>query len=246
MEISEREVRQMTDEVEDLHQEGMRTMQADIAELHAGEGRQYTEAAHESFVKGIGKGGVAALAIGAAAIPLTSLWSSAYASPSADVGIAKFAESVELAAVAAYGAAAKTGLVKGSGLTTAEAFARQHKAHAAAFGAYAGDASKAVANPKLLAAFGPMITAAKTESDIVTIAYTLENAAASTYLYAIGALSDPKALELTATILPVESQHAVVWGSVLGYPLSKKGYIPAFLTTTEALSPSKYPVKSGT
>jgi rubrerythrin len=245
MEISERELEQMSAEIEDLHREGMETMHEDIAELHAGEGRAYVEASHSNFVKGMGMGG-AALAIGAAAIPLASLWSSAYAAPAADVAIAKFAESVELAAVAAYQAAAATGKVTGAGLTTAKAFAAQHMDHAQAFGAYAGDAKTAVANPKLVAALGPEIKSAQTETDIVKIAYTVENAAAATYLYAIGALTDPAALKLTATILPVESQHAVVWGSVLGYSLTEPGYIPAFLTTSNALKPTMYPIKSGT
>lgn len=245
MEISERELTTMAEEVTDLHREGMETMAEDIAELHAGEGRRVMEPARSNFTKGIGMGGVA-LAIGAASIPLASLWSSAYAAPSTDVAIAKFAESVELAAVAAYGAAAKTGKVTGANLTTAEAFAQQHMDHARAFGAYAGDSSKAVANPGLVKALGPQITSAATGTDIVTIAYGLENAAAATYLYAIGALGDPTALKLTGTILPVESQHAVVWGSVLGYPLSKTGFIPAFLTTSGAVSPSAYPIASGT
>jgi rubrerythrin len=247
MEISERELNALTAEVEDLHREGMETMPQDIAELHAGEGRQFVEESHRSFVSGIGMGGLAALTIGALTIPLASLWDAAYAAPSADVAIAKYAESVELAAVAAYGIAAKSGLIKGAGLTTAEAFAKQHEDHAKAFGAYAGDASKAKANPGLVKALGPQFESAKTETDLVKLAYTVENAAASTYLYAIGALTDPTAQALTATILPVESQHAVVWGLVLGYtPGSPSDYIPTFVGTSEALAPSKYPIASGT
>ncbi len=243
MEISERNLTRMTEEIEDLHREGMETMDADIAELHSGEGRRLMESSRRKFVKGVGMGGVA-LTIGAATIPLTSLWNSAYAATSMDVGIAKFAESVELAAVAAYGVAAKTGKVKGAGLKTAVSFAKQHADHAKAFGGFAGDTKKAVANPKLVAALGPEIQKAKTEIDIVKIAYTVENAAAETYLYAIGALTDKSALALTATILPVESQHAAVWANVLGESI--KTYIPSFLTDTMALKPTAYPIKSGT
>jgi rubrerythrin len=242
MEISERELQHMTAEVRDLHEDGMKTMTSDIAELHEGEGREYVEAGHRNLAKGLGMGG-AALAIGAAAIPLTSLFSSAYASTDANIAIAKFAESVEFAAVAAYQAAAKTGLVTGAGLSTALEFAKQHEAHGLAFLSYAGG-PKLPANPKLVAAIAPEIEKAKTETEIVTIAYGVENAAAATYLYAIGALTSDKALALTATILPVESQHATVWGQVLGYSLSKPGFIPAFLTTSGYLSPTTYPTPS--
>jgi rubrerythrin len=243
MEISERSLAQMTKEIEDLHREGMETMPADIAELHSGEGRRLMADSRSNFVKGISTGGTA-LIIGAALIPLSSLWTSAYAAPSMDVSIAKFAESVELAAVAAYTVAAGTGKVTGAGLTTAKSFAAQHADHAKAFGGFAGDTKTAVANPKLVAALGPEIKKAKTETDIVKIAYAVENAAAETYLYAIGALTDKSALALTASILPVESQHAAVWASVLG--MSLKSYIPSFLTDTGALKPTAYPIKSGT
>jgi rubrerythrin len=243
MEITEHQLTQMTKEVEDLHREGMETMADDIAEIHSGEGRRLMEPARSNFTRGIGMGG-AALAIGALSIPLASLWSSAYAAPSMDVAIAKFAESVELAAVAAYTVAAGTGKVTGAGLTTAKSFAAQHADHAKAFGAFAGDTSKAVANPKLVAALGPQIKAAKSETAIVKIAYTVENAAAETYLYAIGALTDKSALALTATILPVESQHAAIWANVLGMSLAE--YIPPFLQDTGALKPTAYPIKSGT
>jgi rubrerythrin len=243
MEITEHQLNQMTKEVEDLHREGMETMAQDIAELHSGEGRELMEPARHNFARGVGMGGVA-LAIGALSIPIASLWNAAYAASSTDIAIAKFAESVELAAVAAYTVAAGTGKVTGAGLTTAKSFAAQHADHAKAFGAFAGDSSKAVANPKLVAALGPEIKKAATATDIVKIAYTVENAAAETYLYAIGALSNKSALALTATILPVESQHAAVWANVLGMSLSE--YIPPFLQDTGALKPTAYPIKSGT
>lgn len=247
MEISERALHRMVREVDDMNREGMETMDADIADLHAGEGRRLMETSRRRFVRGLGLGGVS-LAIGGALIPLSSLWSPAYADTSSDKGIAAFAESVELAAVAAYTAAAKTGKVTTPAvLNAAETFAMHHKAHAAAFGAYAGDSAKAVANPKLVAAIGPLITAATDQTAIVKIAYGLENAAASTYLFAIGALTDPTALKATASILPVESQHAVVLGHVLGESLGDTGtYIPAFINTSAAVSPTTYPITPGT
>jgi hypothetical protein len=247
MEISEKELLRDVREVDDMHREGMETMADDIAELHSGEGRSLMDASRRRLLKKAGIGGV--LTIGAVTIPLVSLMTAAYAqtASSSDLGIAAFAESVELAAVAAYTAAAQTGKITGAVLTIAETFAMHHKAHAAAFGSFAGDASKAVANPGLVAAIGPQIKAAASETALLQIAYGLENAAASTYLFAIGALESPAALKLTASILPVESQHATVLGHALGEPLGDTGtFIPAFLNTSAALSPTKYPIQPGT
>ncbi len=158
-----------------------------------------------------------------------------------DGAIAAFAESVELAAVAAYTAAAKSGLVTTKAvLDAATAFAGHHQEHAAAFGAAAGAAATKKANPKLLEAVGAQLAAAKDEMAILEIAYGLENAAAATYLFALGALTSKGALQLTASILPVEAQHAVVLGTVLGKKATD--IFPSFETQSAAVDPSKFPV----
>lgn len=247
MEISERELQRLMRDVDELNREGMETMSEDIAELHSGEGRRLMEPSRRRFMHGAGLGGLT-LAIGGAMIPLASLWSPAYAQVSSDKSIAAFAESVELAAVAAYGAAAKTGKITGAALTLAKTFAFHHQAHAGAFGSFAGDGSKAQPNPKLAQSVATMIDNAADQTAILTIAFGLENAAAATYLVAIGALSDATALRTTASILPVESQHAVVLGHVLGLtPGDDSGtYIPAFLNTNAAVEPGQFPIASST
>ena len=157
-----------------------------------------------------------------------------------DGAIAAFAESVELAAVAAYTAAAKSGLVTTKAvLDAATAFAGHHQEHAAAFGAAAGAAATKKANAKLLDAVGAQLAAAKDEKGILEIAFGLENAAAATYLFALGALTSKGALQLTASILPVEAQHAVVLGTVLGK--SATDIFPNFETQSAALDPAKFP-----
>ena len=45
-----------------------------------------------------------------------------------------------------------------------------------------------------------------------------------------------------ATILPIESQHAVVLGQALGQELEE--YVPTFQGQEGALSPTEYPVNS--
>ena len=94
-------------------------------------------------------------------------------------------------------------------------------------------------NQKLLDALSPSLTAAKTENDVLKIAYDLENAAAATYLFALGALTSVAALQLTASILPVEAQHAVVLGQVIGADAAT--LLPPFETETAFVDPVKFP-----
>jgi len=239
MEISERELTEMVRAVDETHRSGMSTMPADLVELHHGEGARMMGEERLRVARGIGLGG-AAVAIGAAMVPLSQLFQPAFAQ-SGDAGIAAFAQSVELAAVAAYQAAAASGKVKTPAIATAATtFAGHHKEHAAAFGAAAGSAATGKPNAKLLAALSPQLAAAPDERAVVTLAYGLENSAAATYLFALGALMSEAALQLTASILPVEGQHAVVLGSVLGKPATE--YVPSFQTTDTYVDPTKYPV----
>jgi hypothetical protein len=160
-----------------------------------------------------------------------------------DAGVAAFAESVELAAVAAYMAAAQSGKVTTPAvLQAATTFAGHHQEHGAAFGAAAGSASTKKANQKLVDMIAPQIQAAADEKAVLEIAYGLENAAAATYLFALGALTSKAALQLTASILPVESQHAVVLGTVLGKPATDKTFLPSFQTQDGAVTPDQFPI----
>ena len=74
----------------------------------------------------------------------------------------------------------------------------------------------------------------------------MENAASATYLFALGALKDKAALQLTASILPIESAHAVTLARVLGLPISDKAYLPPFETQEAALSPDTFPLTAPT
>jgi hypothetical protein len=231
MELSERELTVLTAETDAMHRDGMADLPEQIHELH----RQ-----RWPRPQGLPVATGTLLTIGALTVPLLAFMSPA-AAAGGDAGLAAYAESVELAAVAAYQAAAASGKVTTKAIADAATlFAGHHTEHAAAFGAAAGAAATKKANPKLVAAVSSQLTAAKTEMDIVNIAYGLENAAAATYLFALGALTSKAALALTASILPVESQHAVVLGQVLGK--SGTDLVPGFETATAALSPDTYPI----
>lgn len=241
MEISEQSLRALTRSVDDTHRSGMASMRSDIADLHNEMGPGRTPHSRRQFMARIAATS-AVIVVGSQIIPVKRLLPASFGADG-DAGIAAFAQSVELAAVAAYTAAGASGKVKTPAVVTAATtFAGHHKEHAAAFGAAAGSAAVTQPNPKLLAAVGGQLTGAADEKAILKIAYDLENAAASTYLFALGALTSTAALALTASILPVESQHAVVLGQVLG--LAATDYIPKFETVTAAVKPADYPVGS--
>ncbi len=131
-----------------------------------------------------------------------------------DQTIAGYAQSVELAAVAAYAAAAP--VLSAATLPVAELFMKHHQQHADAFGAVAGSKAVTEANKTLIAAVTPALQAIKDEMGALEFAFVLEGQAAYTYAAALTLLQDPAYAAATATILPIEAQHAVVLGLALG------------------------------
>lgn len=239
MEISERHLRQLARDVDEQHRDGMATMASDIAELHA-ETRSFRATDRRSFLRkaGIGAG---ALTIGGTALSISSLLpAGAQEKELTDGDIAAFAESVELAAVEAYKAAAGSGKLQPAVVEVGTMFAGHHQEHAGAFAGASGGAAKGKPNAKLLTTVGDQLKGAADQAAVLQIAYDLEEAAAATYLFALGALKSAAALQLSASILPVESQHAVVIGSALGKPAAD--YVPSFQTSDKAVDPAQFPV----
>ncbi|HEY4377196.1 MAG TPA: ferritin-like domain-containing protein [Acidimicrobiales bacterium] len=238
MSIDKRQLLDLTEEVDQLHHETMRTFREEAEELHFGPNELRDEReARRGFMKKAGIGG-ALVTAGALAAPIAGFLPKAFAAGLDDAAIATFAAHVEYAAVAAYQAAAATGKITDPTVAkVATTFAGHHKDHGDAFAAIVKLTDKSP-NAKILAAFGPKISAAADQAALLEIAYTIENAAASTYLFALGALTDKAHAAATATILPIESQHAIVLGTVLKKDL--KTLIPPFETTTQALDPTKY------
>ena len=242
MEISERQLRRMVREVDDVHREGMETFTEDNRELIFGdlrEGRAGTS--RRRFLAGAAGGG-ALLTIGSAGTPIGRLLSPAAAQDAPSVeDLAVFAASVEYAAVAAYGAAAESGKVTTPAVgDAATLFADHHQQHGDAFAGIV-QRDDIEANPGLLEAVGGQIADAPDEAAVLEIAYGVENAAAATYLFALGVLDDVTAAEAMASILPVEAQHAITLGFVLGKPLDDDTLMPSFETTDAALDPAELP-----
>ncbi|MDZ7733990.1 MAG: ferritin-like domain-containing protein [Acidimicrobiia bacterium] len=233
-------------EVDEQHHEGMRDIDEQLHELHRGETGRLLAESRRSFVKKVGIGG-ALVSLGSTMVPVSSLMPAAWAQGDSegeadlsDTDIAAFAQSVELAAVAAYEAAAGTGLLDATATEVGTLFASHHDDHAGAFASLAGDAAPNEPNATVLEAFAPMIQEAGDQAGLLTIAKQLEEHASSTYVFALGALTSQEAAAATATVLPIESQHAVVLGQFLELP--PEDYLPPFETADEALDPAEYPV----
>jgi len=243
VQITARELRSLVEQVDDQHRDGMRSVRSDLEELHLGETAQRLGSTRRQLLQRAVAGG-AVLTLGGGFVPVGRLLPAAGAQELTDIDIASFAASVELAAVDAYQAAIDSGKVTDAAVgAAATTFQSHHREHAAAFNglATANGADEVGSNQAVLAAFGPMLASAVDQDALLEIAFQLEEGAASTYLFALGALTVPAAYSATATILPIESQHATVLGTVLG-----KGpgdYLPAFVNTDAALDPADFPIE---
>jgi rubrerythrin len=200
MHLSSRALRRLAADVDEFHHQQMKTFKEESADLHLD--------AVRSSRRGLL---VAALSLD-------------------DQSIAGYAQSVELAAVAAYTAAAP--VLATATKPVAELFMSHHQQHADAFGAVAGDKKATGPNQKLVAALTPTLQGIKDEMAALEFAYTLENQAAYTYAAALTLLQDPKYAAATATILPIEAQHAVVLGLALGKSVPDVFPTQAFESTT--------------
>ena len=167
-----------------------------------------------------------------------------------DLQVVRFAESVERAAVAAYQLAIDgRQLIDPAVAESALIFQRHHGDHAEALYCLAGnepaaDGAEAVAdqrmapNSALVQALAPQIQAASDQAAVLELLYGLEEGAAATYLFALGVLETIDVAGAAGLILPVEGQHAVVWGQALGKPIQE--WMPAFQTADGALDPAEY------
>lgn len=228
-------------DVDQQHREGMTTLRSELEEVHFGETGAMLRDSRRSFLAKAGAGG-AAITLAGIAVPVTRLIPAARAQELTDLDIAVFAESVELAAVAAYTVAAESGKLDPAVVEVGTMFAGHHQEHAGAFAGIAGDAATGQPNQAVLDVFGPMLQAAEDQAALLEIAYQLEEGAAATYMFGLGALQSAEAAGAVATILPVESQHAVVLGEALGKDLS--AYMPSFETQQGALDPAEFPVNA--
>lgn len=159
---------------------------------------------------------------------------------SGDAGIEAFVQSIELALVQAYAEVSSTGRVTTPTAVEATAtFAQHHREHARAFGDAAGSRATDVPNRRLVKMFRATLRKASSEAAALDVVLRLENEAASTYLFALGSLEATPALQLAASVLPVEAQHAVALATLL--QKDPRDTFPGFETQDQALKPDVFP-----
>ena len=236
MEITARQLRSMVEDVDDAHHESMRTLASELEELHFGETSRRMVEGRREFLKKAGTGAALALSAAVGASTVLARAAAAQAPLPIDVLVATYAARVELAAVAAYEAAAARGLLDQAAIGLATVFIGHHNDHAGAFnGLLTAVGEHTVGQPDggLLSEFTPLIAGAPDAAALLEIALGLEQAAAATYVDALGQLQMPEAALAVAQIAPVESQHAVVLATALNKPIAER--LPAFEATSSSL-----------
>ena len=159
----------------------------------------------------------AAISIGPAVLPIRDLLEGATAQQVAPTAgeLAAFAESIELAAVAFYGQL-RPRVSRPPAVAAVTNFAKHHADHAAAIGPVAGNSRTGKPNRILSQTLSDQLGQAGSEDAALKVAYDLENSLASTYLFLVDPVNDTGDPKLAASILPVEAEHAVSLGLLIG------------------------------
>jgi hypothetical protein len=159
----------------------------------------------------IGGAGLLAGGIGAAIAALIAL--PAAADGALDTQILQTASSLEILAVATYGAALTLPFIKDGNkvvVSFAQTTMKQHDEHRQAFQAQTkalGGKAQTNPNPKYKAVVDQAVPTLKTPADVVMLAATLETVATETYLSDLNQFSDAKSKAVMASVMGVESQH---------------------------------------
>jgi hypothetical protein len=164
----------------------------------------------------------------------------------ADLQMSCVAAGLENLAVATYQAgmnaadAGRLGTVPPAMTTFFQTAMRQHTDHASAWNSVLTAAGRVkvgqpdpVVKPQIDQAFSQV----RDLAGLGRLVLSLENAAAATYLSAMGTIGNAKALQTAAAIHPVEMQHA----AVLSYLLGNEPVPATFARTDGAFSPTDCP-----
>ncbi len=229
MSLDEQGLHELLEESEDLHADAMRVHTATMPDLadHASDTRREEidpaaatrlDASRRDLVSDLGIAEHGLLKKGALVGGIGAMLAALLAAPAAadkklDVQILQTASSLEILAVATYGAALTLPFIK-NGNAVVKKFAQttrmQHDEHNKAFQAQTkslGGKKQTKPNPKYAAIVTQMKPSLKTPADVVTLAATLETVATETYLSDLGQLSDTTSKELFASVMGVECQH---------------------------------------
>ena len=163
------------------------------------------------------------------------------AQTSGDAGLQAFAQSMELALVQAYTeVATAVTITSPAAIDATTTIVQHHEQHAQALGAAAGDRATNAPNRRIVSRFRVDLRKAADEAAALGALIGFENEAASTYMFVLGSLEAIPALQLAASILPVESEHAVVLARLAR--LAPAQTFPSFENQDQAFKPDEFPV----
>ncbi|HEY2763693.1 MAG TPA: ferritin-like domain-containing protein [Pseudonocardiaceae bacterium] len=239
MAISERELSQMTRDMDELHESTFPQVRKTLDDMAVNLGKMVRQ---PSSRRGFVLGAAGAVALGAAAAcssGQTGAAGSSSAAPTSgpagggelytgDLKVVALAAALENLAVTAYDGALKKasagqlGAVPPAVATFVQTAMKQHADHAQGWNAVLSKAGKPTimdAPLTITQSQVDMLNAAKSVPDVAKLALSLENAAAQTYTFAAANVSDAGGIMTAATIQPVEAMHAAILNFVLGqYP----------------------------
>ena len=222
--LDERALTELLEESQDLHSDALVIARSSIPDLQDLAADRRTEGASldpvavaefdESRTTLMGKLGlILGGAVGASVVASAFARPVAAADGDIDVMILQTAVSLELLAVATYGAALTLPFIA-TGNPVVKAFAettmKQHSEHRAAFSAQTkalGGTDQTATNPKYTPVVEQAKPTLKAPIDVVKLAATLEEVATDTYLADLAMFTDLKSRMLMASVMGVECQH---------------------------------------
>lgn len=194
--------------------------------------------------------GVGALSVGTATFTLQSLLPAAAQETTTttegkDEGLTEeellaFLESLELSSVGAYERALTSSLVSADA-TVLTQNQDHHRQHAQVLAGLAGASAEHRDNAKLSQIFNDQLREAHTEKAVLKVLADLEGAMAATHLSSLASLTVDAHEQAVASILPIESQHAVVMGQLLGR--TGADLVPPFEIVDRAIPADTFPLK---
>jgi hypothetical protein len=263
-----RALRRTVAEIDERHRAPVGTTGDDLGDTPVGSDRS----SRRRFLTRAAAGG--AIAVGASALPLSSIalaqsedgetsgttpgstpGTTAAAAPVVgdppvvqgnDLALVVFLQSLELAAVKAYENLVATGRIAPANAQTAREFSLHHGEHGKALAELAGGAAATAPNPRLNTELTEAITAGADQAQLITVVYSLEESLTATYAAALGVFDSWQAAAEASKILPIDSQHAVVWSQVLvpdptQWATQITTWIPNFQSATGAIDFAGYP-----
>lgn len=237
MDIDQDYVRREARAIEAEHQDALKADRVMLDRLVNGDGAQLDAGTKAAIITGglnrrkvLMFGGVAVVtsavfaackgATPAVSITPATTTTTALHGNESDIAILRTASSIEALAMAVYGTAIVTQLVKTSAtLNLLKVFQMQHSQHLDLFQRTtrsAGGTAYGDPNPVLLQqVIQPRVAALTSEADVVDLAYDLEHLAAATYQADIGMFSAPAFNTTLASVGATEARHVALL-AVLG------------------------------